>query len=101
VVHIGCDDPASIMAIRTSDSYLVHGLDVDAVKVAKARKHIQSKRLYGPVSVDAFDGKNLPYADNLVNLVVAGEPGNVSKDEAMRVLVPGVASVKVRSLIFG
>ena len=77
------------MALRASDSYLVHGLDVDAVKVAKARKHIESKRLYGPVSVDTFDGKNLPYADNLVNLVVAGELGDVSKEEVMRVLVPG------------
>ena len=70
VVHVGCADPASIMALRASDSYLVHGLDVDAIKVSKARKLIQSKRLYGPVSVDTFDGKNLPYADNLVNLLI-------------------------------
>ena len=89
VVHVGCADPASLMALRASDSYLVHGLDVDAVKVSKARKHIESNRLYGPVSVDTFDGKNLPYADNLVNLVVARELGNVSKEEVMRVLVPG------------
>ena len=89
VVHVGCDDPASIMALRASDSYLVHGLDVAAVKVAKARKYIESERLYGPVSVDTFDGRNLPYADNLVNLVVVGELGDVSKEEVMRVLVPG------------
>jgi len=100
VVHVGCADPASIMALRASDSYLVHGLDVDAVKVAKARKHIESKRLYGPVSVDTFDGKNLPYADNLVNLVVAGELGDVSKEEVMRVLEPGgVAYVNGRKTI--
>jgi outer membrane protein assembly factor BamB len=100
VVHIGCADPAAIMALRASDSYLVHGLDVDAAKVAKARKYIDSKRLYGPVSVDTFDGKNLPYADNLVNLVVAGELGNISKEEAMRILVPGgVAYVNGRKTI--
>ncbi len=68
VVHVGCADPASIMALRASDSYLVHGLDVDAVKVSKARKHIESNRLYGPVSVDTFDGKNLPYFDCLISI---------------------------------
>jgi len=100
VVHVSCADPASIMALRATDSYLVHGLDVDAVKVAKARKHIESKRLYGPVSVDTFDGKNLPYADNLVNLVVARELGDVSQEEVMRVLIPGgVAYVNGRKTI--
>ncbi|MHC4308502.1 MAG: outer membrane protein assembly factor BamB family protein [Planctomycetota bacterium] len=43
----------------------------------------------GPVSVEEFDGKRLPYADNLVNLVVADDLGGVAKTEAMRVLAPG------------
>jgi len=82
------------MALRASDIYLVHVLDVDAVKVAKARKLIQSKRLYGPVSVDTFDGKNLPYADNLINLLI-DESGKwqVAREEIERVLAPGGVSM--------
>jgi outer membrane protein assembly factor BamB len=45
--------------------------------------------IYGPVSVDVFDGKRLPYVDNLVNLVVAEDAGDVPEAELMRVLAPG------------
>ncbi|NQT85475.1 PQQ-binding-like beta-propeller repeat protein, partial [bacterium] len=94
VVHLGCGDGTLTAVLRTSDSYLVHGLDTDAVSVAEARKHIRSRGLYGKVSVDTFDGRHLPYADNLVRLVVAENLGQVPMIEVMRVLSPnGVAYV--------
>ena len=94
VVRIGCADPAGMVALRAGERYLVHGLDADAGTVAKARTHIQGKGVYGPVSVDTFDGKGLPYAENMVNLLVADKLGEVSMDEVMRVLVPrGVAII--------
>ncbi|HUT09913.1 MAG TPA: class I SAM-dependent methyltransferase, partial [Thermoguttaceae bacterium] len=89
VVHLGCGDGVLTAALRSADSYLVHGLDVDSEKVEKARAHIRSLGVYGPVSVDAFDGKSLPYADNLVNLLVAEELAGVTMAEVMRVLAPG------------
>ena len=74
--------------------YVVHGLDTDAEQVADSREFIRSKGLYGPVSVDTFDGRRLPYVDNLVNLLVADELADVPMDEVMRVLAPlGVAFV--------
>ena len=94
VVAIGCDDPAWLVGLRATDSYLVHGLDTDAEQVAEARNYIRSLGLYGKVSVDTFDGKQLPYVDNLVNLLVADELGDVTMAEVMRVLAPlGVAHV--------
>ncbi|MHC4506866.1 MAG: outer membrane protein assembly factor BamB family protein, partial [Planctomycetota bacterium] len=49
----------------------------------------------GPVSVGLFDGEHLPYADNLVNLLVAEKAGRVTAAEIGRVLAPGgVAYVK-------
>ncbi|MBL7134187.1 MAG: class I SAM-dependent methyltransferase, partial [Phycisphaerae bacterium] len=86
VVHLGCGDGRLTAVLHTDDSYLVHGLDADATNIAKAREHVRAKGLYGKVSVDTFDGKRLPYADNLVNLLVADNLGRVTKDEAMRVL---------------
>ncbi|MFC1497408.1 PQQ-binding-like beta-propeller repeat protein [Verrucomicrobiota bacterium] len=93
--------------LYASDAYLVHGLDVDQKNVNTARKYIQSKGLYGKVSVDVFDGETLPYADNLVNLIVVNSAiparsathsvagGRVPQSEIERVLAPkGVALIK-------
>ena len=94
IVHVGCGDGALTAALRTGDSFLVHGLDTSATNVAAARAHIQKSGLYGRVSVDTFDGRALPYVDNSVNLVVADDLGQVPMAEVMRVLVPnGVAFV--------
>ncbi len=90
VVHIGCGDGALTANLCPSKRYLVHGLEADAAKVAQARRHIQSRGLYGRVSVEQFSGSRLPYADNLVNLVVvAGGKWQVAGDEIVRVLAPG------------
>jgi len=95
VVHLGCADGRLTAALRASEAYLVHGLDADPANVAKARAHIQQKGLYGPVSVDHWTGPALPYADDLVDLVVAEALGPAPMAEVMRVLAPGgVAQVK-------
>jgi len=95
IVQLGCGDGRLTAALRANDGCLVHGLDADRKNVDAARRHIRSLGLYGAVSVDALDGNRLPYADNLVQLVVAENPELVSADEITRVLAPlGVAYVK-------
>lgn len=95
VVHLGCGDGKLTAALRAGDSYLVHGVDSDPKLVEVARRYVQSQGLYGKVSVDHVVGDRLPYIDNLVNLLVAEDPGQVSPEEMMRVLAPeGVAYVK-------
>jgi len=91
IVHVGCGNGKLTAALRASDSYLVHGLDTVPANVEKARKHIGSLGLYGPVAIDRLEGGRLPYADNLANLVVAEDLGGVATAEAMRVLAPGGA----------
>ena len=100
VVHVGCGDGKRTVALRAGDSCLVHGLDSDAGQVAMAREHIRSLGLYGKVSADTFDGKRLPHVDNLVNLLVAEDLGQVSMDEVTRVLAPlGVACVGGKKIV--
>ena len=95
VVQVGVGDGNLTAALRADDRYLVQGLDTDAARVDKARRLLQSKGLYGPVTVNRFDGRLLPYVDNLVNLLVAEDLGQLSIDEARRVLAPqGVAYVR-------
>ena len=95
VVHIGCGDGRLTAALRANDACLVHGLDADAGDIERARAFIRKQGLYGPVSVERWTGGRLPYADNLVNLLVVQNPDNVSHDEMMRVLAPhGVAYIR-------
>jgi hypothetical protein len=95
IVHIGCGDGKLTAALRANQSFLVHGLDTEIEHVEKAREYIQSVGSYGNVSIDRFNGKQLPYVDNLVNLVLAENFGETSMGEVMRVLCPnGLAYVR-------
>ena len=95
VVHIGCGDGKLTAALRANDSYLVHGLDKDAARIAAARKHIKSLGQYGQVFVEQWSGDRLPHIDNSVNLVVCEDLGGISNAEIMRVLAPkGVSYIK-------
>jgi len=95
IVHVGCGDGELTAALRVSDSYTVQGLSADPGVVERARRQLRAAGVYGGVSVERFDGKRLPYIDNLVNLIVAEDLGAVSMAEVMRALCPGgVAQVK-------
>ena len=100
IVHIGCGDGKLTAALRTDESYLVHGVDTKPENVKQAREHITSTGLYGKVSVDTFDGEQLFYTDNLVNLLIAEDLGPISMTEVMRVLAPlGVAYVNNKKIV--
>ena len=94
IVHLGCGDGKLTAALRVNDRCLVHGLDTDPAAVTRAREHIQELGLYGKVSVQTLEGPNLPYADNLVNLLVVESRGQVSREEGMRVLAPRWGGVR-------
>jgi len=89
IVHMGCGDGNLTAALRAGDQYLVHGLDRDEADVRVAREHIESLGLYGKVSIERFDGTCLPHTDDLVNLVVCDDLGDISTEEVLRVLAPG------------
>ncbi|MHC4566002.1 MAG: outer membrane protein assembly factor BamB family protein, partial [Planctomycetota bacterium] len=104
IVHLGCGDGTLTAALRADKNCIVHGLDADAQTVQAAREYVREQGIYGPVSIDHLAGASLPYADNLVNLVVGASPESgpetkgdhtgsplqgVAMDELMRVLAPG------------
>jgi len=93
VVHVGCGDGSETLKARLDERFVIQGLDVDGEKVQAARKNILAAGLYGAVSARQFDGKELPYVDNLVNLVIADDLGGLSRDEIMRILVPGGTAI--------
>ncbi len=93
IVHLNCGDGQATAELAAGDNCLVHGLDTDARSISKAREHIRSKNLYGRVSAARYDGKTLPYGDNVINLLIADSLGDVPLAEVMRVLTPRGAAI--------
>jgi len=89
IVHLDCGRGNQTPSLRVNDSFIVHGVDCDTDKIEIARASISRKGLYGPVSVSRYDGRRLPYSDNLVNVLVSTGQSRLPKTEAARVLVPG------------
>lgn len=88
VVHLDATDGNLTAALKKNAGTHVQALVYDARQLNSIRSSIERKTQYGDVAVDLFDGKLLPYVDNLVNLIVLENAGDVTTDELMRVLVP-------------
>jgi len=93
-VHLGTTDGRWEVALARPGTVLVHGLALDADAAAAARRRIHAAGVYGQAAVErAGTLTPLPYADNLVDLLVADVDAlggaRPSEDEILRVLRPG------------
>jgi len=88
IVHLGCGDGKLTAALKLDDRFVVQGLDKDVKNIEAAREYLQSREVYGDVSAMVFDGRRLPYAENLINLIVLTGPTDVPEREVIRVLAP-------------
>lgn len=94
VVQIGCNRGERLADLGAGPGIILHGLDRDPVKVERARSLLLSRGLYGKISVDVWGGQGLPYAENLVNLVIVGDPQvKIPRQEILRVLAPNGAAL--------
>ena len=89
VVALDFDDGKFIADLATDGPFVVHGLLSDEARVAAARQQIRQAGVYGKVSCDGYNGRDLPYVDGLVNLLICKDSCKVPEAELMRVLVPG------------
>jgi len=89
IVHLGAGDAEETASLRLNERFVVQGLERDAERVLEARKYLQRMGLSGCVTVIQWRGANLPYADNMVSLVVANGESQVAREEIARVLAPG------------
>jgi outer membrane protein assembly factor BamB len=93
IVHVNCGDAQLTRSLQVNDSCIVQGLVGDDKAVQALRQALLG--IGKNVTVSGFDGKHLPYVDNLINLVVSEDLGAVTQAEVMRVLAPyGVAYIK-------
>lgn len=90
VAHVGCGGGGLTMALAANDGFVVHGLDVDSASVDATRQRIREAGFEGRVTVIQWNEAGLPYADNLVNLlIVSSSAGQIADSEVQRVLCPG------------
>ena len=95
VVELPFVDAQFTVDLGSPDSLTLQTLHPDRQAVAEARNQLQAAEVYGKITAEAFDGRTLPYADNLVNLVVLHQVEaerlgiDVPREEILRVLTPG------------
>lgn len=89
IVHVDCSDGRLTAALGRQSQSLVQGLAQTDDQIAVARDAVAEQARYGRVSILPYDGRHLPYADNLVTLIVMDESTHVGETERMRVLSPG------------
>lgn len=89
VVFVGCDDTKLILEAGENERFLVQVLSTDPASIRKARQIVAEKELSDRVWVSHFDGQHLPFADNVVNLLVVRDARYGIRDgEIERVLAP-------------
>jgi outer membrane protein assembly factor BamB len=81
------------VALAKRGSFLVHCLAADAKRCDTLRQAIRAAGLYGTVSASLWQPPHLPYAENLVNVVVLPAADRVAErgltpQEVQRVLAP-------------
>ena len=96
-VHLDCGDGGFLADLARGGKFLAHGLCSDPATASSARRRLASEGLLGLGNVEALAGGRLPYADNLVNLLVAEdypklEGQGLSIAEIVRVLCPNGAA---------
>jgi len=92
-VHVGCSDGSPAAALAGTGKFLVHGL-VPSDRLRRSVALPTSAR--GLVAVDAWAGGTLPYASDLVNLIVTSGEWQVPSEEVLRVLAPNGVALEQR-----
>jgi len=87
-VVLGSDGALPAAELAEGKPFIVHCLMSEQAHVRTARKTLFDKKLYGRVSVEYLPKRFLPYADNLVSMIVVAGPCAVRREEMLRVLRP-------------
>lgn len=100
-VHVGTGDGVLETKLAGHGRLLVHALARDEAALDRARRAIAAEKLAGLATVTLWDGPpRLPYADNLVNLLIADldtlGTGGPTEAEILRVLTPGRGAAWLR-----
>lgn len=101
IVHVGRTHADTLAELGAGRGRLVQALMRDPARVNAIRAALVDRGAYGKITVDVLRGSGLPYAENLVNLLIVDDPEiDIAREEILRVLVPrGVALVNGQKIV--
>src|SRR2546425_998739 len=91
-VQVGVGDANVLAGLTANRGLIIHALERDPIKLHEAQQKLQTRGLYGQVAVEPWPGTALPYADDLVNLLIVEDNNEIPQTEILRVLVPNGAA---------
>ncbi|MFH0938694.1 MAG: PQQ-binding-like beta-propeller repeat protein [Planctomycetota bacterium] len=91
--HLGCGEGKLTLELAREGRFLIQGLAADQETVLKARRTLQATGLSSAATAIFCDFKELPYTENIVNLIVAEDlpallKSGLSLKEIFRVICP-------------
>ncbi|MEK6238022.1 MAG: class I SAM-dependent methyltransferase, partial [Planctomycetales bacterium] len=97
IIQVGAEDTRSAEELSLTGRYLIHVLDTDADRIRTARSRLRRQGRYGLAWAEQRrDFRELPYAENMVNLIVVPDD-EVPVEELRRVLIPGGSLILTKS----
>lgn len=97
VVRVGASDVARTAVLNRDGRFLVHFLCSDSRAAEKVSSAVVSHGLAGKATVSVFDGGNLPFIDNVVNLLIVEDGSQIRMPERLRVLTPRSTVLSLRN----
>tara|TARA_B110000483_G_C18173828_1_gene534289 strand:+ start:1398 stop:2090 length:693 start_codon:yes stop_codon:yes gene_type:complete len=88
IVTLDLTDATQLEELASNPSLRIQALLEENEAIEPLRKSIHQAGKYGQISVNPHNGSELPYIDNLVNLVICDQSTNIPRDELLRVLTP-------------
>ncbi len=100
IVHLDSNGSKLSADLAEGENVQLQVLESSDEALAATRKLLFSNGSYGQSSAMSYDGKLLPYADNLINLIVCEKATTVPEAELLRVLRPlGTAYINGRTIV--
>jgi outer membrane protein assembly factor BamB len=87
-VQLGWHDGSPAERLAERGTWIVHLLVGDEAKASAARRHLESRGLYGRAAVEVWTAASLPFPDHLANVLVARET-EIPEAELRRIVAPG------------
>ena len=88
IVLTECGDGVLLRQLGMKTQFRVFGLSTSTTTVAAVRTALRQNGICGRVQVDEWNGRQLPFIDNFVNVLIVHDCPNLRRDEAWRVLTP-------------
>lgn len=88
IVQLDAAGSALSADLAAGEGVQLHVLEKDEKALAATRAALFATGDYGRAAALSYDGKHLPYADNLINLIVSEGATTVADAELLRVLRP-------------